>query len=126
MWGDLVLALTTGLFVCRAGHPNVLVRLTQQQQRHISTFCQQMVGVRSAYPEGAALRRQPSHFEDVPAVKEESCEGGALATRYGGVAAAIGLLTWMYLTTIVVLLGEAYNAERIELKAQSLARVRAA
>lgn len=32
---------------------------------------------------------------------------------YGGVAAAIGLLVWMYLTTIVVLLGEAYNAERI-------------
>jgi membrane protein len=33
---------------------------------------------------------------------------------YGGVAAAIGLLVWMYLTTIVVLLGEAYNAERLE------------
>lgn len=32
---------------------------------------------------------------------------------YGGVAAAIGLLIWMYLTTIVVLLGEAYNAEYI-------------
>lgn len=31
---------------------------------------------------------------------------------YGGVAAAIGLLVWMYLTTIVVLLGAAYNAER--------------
>lgn len=35
---------------------------------------------------------------------------------YGGVAAAIGLLIWMYLTTIVVLLGEAYNAERFEHK----------
>src|SRR5215469_129355 len=34
---------------------------------------------------------------------------------YGGVAAAIGLLVWMYLTTIIVLLGEAYNAERIHL-----------
>lgn len=33
---------------------------------------------------------------------------------YGGVAAAIGLLVWMYLTTIVVFLGEAYNAERVE------------
>jgi len=31
---------------------------------------------------------------------------------YGGVAAAIGLLIWMYLTTIVVLIGAAYNAER--------------
>lgn len=31
---------------------------------------------------------------------------------YGGVAAAIGLLVWMYLTTIVVLFGAAYNAER--------------
>jgi len=31
---------------------------------------------------------------------------------YGGVAAAIGLLVWMYLTTVVVLLGAAYNAER--------------
>ena len=35
---------------------------------------------------------------------------------YGGVAAAIGLLVWMYLTTIVVLLGEAYNAERFSQK----------
>lgn len=30
---------------------------------------------------------------------------------YGGVAAAIGLLVWMYLTTTVIFLGEAYNAE---------------
>jgi membrane protein len=30
---------------------------------------------------------------------------------YGGVAAAIGLLIWMYLTAIVVFLGAAYNAE---------------
>ena len=33
---------------------------------------------------------------------------------YGGLAAAIGLLLWMYLTAIVVLLGAAYNAERRE------------
>lgn len=45
---------------------------------------------------------------------------------YGGVAAAIGLLIWMYLTTIVVLLGEAYNAERLEQKAQSREHMRAA
>ncbi len=45
---------------------------------------------------------------------------------YGGVAAAIGLLIWMYLTTIVVLLGEAYNAERIQRKAEGRVRVRAA
>ena len=30
---------------------------------------------------------------------------------YGGLAAAIGLLLWMYLTAIVVLIGAAYNAE---------------
>jgi uncharacterized BrkB/YihY/UPF0761 family membrane protein len=30
---------------------------------------------------------------------------------YGGLAAAIGLLLWMYLTAVVVLLGAAYNAE---------------
>jgi membrane protein len=30
---------------------------------------------------------------------------------YGGLAAAIGLLLWMYLTAIVVLWGAAYNAE---------------
>ena len=30
---------------------------------------------------------------------------------YGGLAAAIGLLLWMYLTAMVVLLGAAYNAE---------------
>jgi membrane protein len=33
---------------------------------------------------------------------------------YGGLAAAIGLLLWMYLTTIVVLVGAAYNAEARE------------
>jgi len=33
---------------------------------------------------------------------------------YGGLAAAIGLLLWMYLTAIVVLLGAAYNAEARE------------
>ena len=35
---------------------------------------------------------------------------------YGGLAAAIGLLLWMYLTAIVVLLGGAYNVERRESK----------
>lgn len=35
---------------------------------------------------------------------------------YGGVAAAIGLLVWMYLTTTVVFLGEAYNVESFEQK----------
>lgn len=30
---------------------------------------------------------------------------------YGGLAAAIGLLLWMYLTALIVLLGAAYNAE---------------
>ncbi len=33
---------------------------------------------------------------------------------YGGLAAAIGLLIWMYLTAVVVLLGSAYNAERLD------------
>jgi len=33
---------------------------------------------------------------------------------YGGLAAAIGLLLWMYLTAIVVLMGAAYNAEARE------------
>jgi len=33
---------------------------------------------------------------------------------YGGLAAAIGLLLWMYLTAIVVLIGAAYNAEASE------------
>jgi len=33
---------------------------------------------------------------------------------YGGLAAAIGLLIWMYLTALVVILGAAFNAERIE------------
>lgn len=33
---------------------------------------------------------------------------------YGGLAAAIGLLIWMYLTALVVLLGAAFNAEWIE------------
>jgi membrane protein len=30
---------------------------------------------------------------------------------YGGLAAAIGLLIWMYLTALVILLGAAFNAE---------------
>jgi membrane protein len=38
---------------------------------------------------------------------------------YGGLAAAIGLLLWMYLTAVVVLTGAAYNAESREL-AESL------
>jgi membrane protein len=33
---------------------------------------------------------------------------------YGGLAAAIGLLLWMYLTALIVLLGAAYNAESRE------------
>lgn len=33
---------------------------------------------------------------------------------YGGLAAAIGLLLWMYLTAIIVLYGAAYNAEARE------------
>lgn len=33
---------------------------------------------------------------------------------YGGLAAAIGLLLWMYVTALVVLLGAAYNAEARE------------
>lgn len=33
---------------------------------------------------------------------------------YGGLAAAIGLLLWMYLTAMIILLGAAYNAEAIE------------
>ncbi|MGH9714283.1 MAG: YihY/virulence factor BrkB family protein [Candidatus Acidiferrales bacterium] len=33
---------------------------------------------------------------------------------YGGLAAAIGLLLWMYITALVVLMGAAYNAETRE------------
>lgn len=36
------------------------------------------------------------------------------AIVYGGLAAAIGLLLWMYLTATIVLLGAAYNAEAAE------------
>jgi membrane protein len=32
---------------------------------------------------------------------------------YGGLAAAIGLMVWMYLCATVILLGAAYNAERL-------------
>ena len=38
---------------------------------------------------------------------------------YGGLAAAIGLLIWMYLTAVVVLLGSAYNAELREMLTQN-------
>jgi membrane protein len=38
-------------------------------------------------------------------------------TVYRGLAAAIGLLLWMFLTAIIVLLGAAYNAERREMLA---------
>jgi membrane protein len=41
---------------------------------------------------------------------------------YGGLAAAIGLLLWMYLTAVVVLIGAAYNAESHE-SAKSLDRL---
>jgi membrane protein len=44
---------------------------------------------------------------------------------YGGLAAAIGLLLWMYLTAIIVLYGAAYNAESRE-SATANAPVRAA
>jgi membrane protein len=40
---------------------------------------------------------------------------------YGGLAAAIGLLLWMYLTAVVVLIGAAYNAESHQ-SAESLKR----
>jgi membrane protein len=38
---------------------------------------------------------------------------------YGGLAAAIGLMVWMYLCATVILLGAAYNAERQAAKAAS-------
>jgi membrane protein len=41
---------------------------------------------------------------------------------YGGLAAAIGLLLWMYLTAVVVLIGAAYNAESHQ-SAKSLDRL---
>ncbi len=41
---------------------------------------------------------------------------------YGGLAAAIGLLLWMYLTAVVVLIGAAYNAESYQ-SAKSLDRL---
>ncbi len=41
---------------------------------------------------------------------------------YGGLAAAIGLLLWMYLTAVVVLIGAAYNAESCQ-SAKSLDRL---
>ena len=41
---------------------------------------------------------------------------------YGGLAAAIGLLIWMYLTALVVLLGAAYNAEWFESFAERATR----
>ena len=41
---------------------------------------------------------------------------------YGGLAAAIGLLLWMYLTAVVVLIGAAYNAESYK-SAESLQRL---
>jgi membrane protein len=33
---------------------------------------------------------------------------------YGGLATAIGLLLWMNLTTVIIILGAAYNAEHCE------------
>jgi membrane protein len=38
---------------------------------------------------------------------------------YGGLAAAIGLLVWMYLTAMIVLFGAAYNAKANEAAAPS-------
>ncbi|MFZ3218192.1 MAG: YihY/virulence factor BrkB family protein [Candidatus Acidiferrales bacterium] len=43
---------------------------------------------------------------------------------YGGLAAAIGLLLWMYLTAVVVLTGAAYNAESRDLAASRNSPVR--
>jgi membrane protein len=43
---------------------------------------------------------------------------------YRGLAAAIGLLLWMFLTAIVVLLGAAYNAEARETVAREETRYR--
>jgi len=37
---------------------------------------------------------------------------------YGGLAAAIGLMIWMYLSVLVVFLGAAYNAEAARLRAK--------
>ncbi len=42
---------------------------------------------------------------------------------YGGLAAAIGLLLWMYLTALIVLVGAAYNTEAREL-AMAIPRAR--
>jgi uncharacterized BrkB/YihY/UPF0761 family membrane protein len=38
---------------------------------------------------------------------------------YRGLASAIGLLLWMFLTAIIVLLGAAYNAEAHEASSTS-------
>jgi membrane protein len=43
---------------------------------------------------------------------------------YGGLAAAIGLLVWMYLTAMIVLLGEAYNVAACSSAARGGSRVR--
>ena len=41
---------------------------------------------------------------------------------YGSLAATIGLMVWMYLCVVVVLIGAAYNAERLALTAAACAR----
>ncbi|MBI3404559.1 MAG: YihY/virulence factor BrkB family protein [Acidobacteria bacterium] len=46
------------------------------------------------------------------------------ARVYGGLAAAIGMMVWMYLSAIVVLLGAAYNAEQWGRHRSVLGRVR--
>ena len=40
---------------------------------------------------------------------------------YGSLAATIGLMVWMYLSVVVVLIGAAYNAERLALTAAACA-----
>jgi membrane protein len=44
---------------------------------------------------------------------------------YGGLAAAIGLLIWMYLTAVVILIGAAFNAEWVESLEEPRARLTA-
>jgi uncharacterized BrkB/YihY/UPF0761 family membrane protein len=38
---------------------------------------------------------------------------------YGGLATAIGLMIWMNFTVIIILLGAAFNAERVPLAART-------
>jgi membrane protein len=40
---------------------------------------------------------------------------------YGGLATAIGVMIWMNFTVIIILLGAAYNAERMPVEARPIA-----